>query len=304
MYRSYQSKTTPPSTPSAIKYLIGAFSLSLIISSLLNLFFINTLMYPVCEKWLSLSRSGLMNGYIWQLFTNPFISSNIGLGFSFIIHLLFTMYLVWMIGSMIIERVSFKSFLCFLICCSLGTSLAIGGTLLASPSLFVLSGISPILHSLILAWAMLYGEGVILIFFIIPMRIRTLAFGYLALITLMNLSAQNYIGILADLTGPVIAYFYCVLAWNLKAPFRPFHKFDNLLLDIKSSSSQLFLKIWAKDSSFASTKRYDFKTGKPLTTDDEFLDAMLDKISKKGKDSLSFRERWKMSRIVKKRRKD
>ena len=302
MNRSFRNQFTPSQTPKCLRYLIWSLIIGSLASALLNHFFLNSFMYPIAEKWIALSSSGIKHGLLWQLITYPLSSLSVGLSFGFLVKLFFTVYLIWMIGSMVVERISVSSFLSFILLVTIGTGALISSILYYSPSLFVLSGAFPILNSFFMAWTMFYGEGTVLLFFVIPMRIRTLSMGYFVLLTLMNLSSENYIGIVADLTGPVLTYLFAILIWNLKGPFKPLEKFDQALLNVRSFFQSSILKIGGVDLSFAKGKRYDFKTGKNIINDDEFLDAMLEKISKKGKESLSLRERWRMHRIVKRRK--
>jgi len=54
---------------------------------------------------------------------------------------------------------------------------------------------------------------------------------------------------------------------------------------------------------FSQSKIVDFKTGKPVETDETFMDAMLEKIAREGEQSLSRKERKQMDRIAKKKQK-
>ena len=54
---------------------------------------------------------------------------------------------------------------------------------------------------------------------------------------------------------------------------------------------------------FAKAKIYDFKTGQAILNDEEFMDAMLSKISMYGQSSLSFRrEHFRLKRILKEKK--
>jgi hypothetical protein len=50
------------------------------------------------------------------------------------------------------------------------------------------------------------------------------------------------------------------------------------------------------------SKIFDFKTGKAILNDEAFMDACLKKISEYGREGLTFRERWRMRRISKRKK--
>lgn len=58
------------------------------------------------------------------------------------------------------------------------------------------------------------------------------------------------------------------------------------------------LQAYAKNA-----KIYDFKTGRIVLDDDSFMDACLAKIADTGRDSLSWREKFRMKRISKRKKK-
>ena len=94
-------------------------------------------------------------------------------------------------------------------------------------------------------------------------------------------------------------YLYSVLVWDSLSPFRRLHPLEKKMIYLKRKWFHRFQKV--VDIEVQPSKVYDFKTGKAIIQDDDFMDACLDKISKKGKSSLTMRERFRMWRISRKK---
>src|SRR5262245_14401940 len=111
--------TPPPSvfwgpdiTPKAILNLILVTSIVAILVALTDPLF--TQIFGISlQTWLSLSWQGLQRYFIWQpmtyLFLQPLAPSGITL--FFLIGLAFNMYILWVMGSAILEAVGTKPFL-------------------------------------------------------------------------------------------------------------------------------------------------------------------------------------------------
>ncbi len=106
-----------------------------------------------------------------------------------------------------------------------------------------------------------------------------------------------FVSLIYYLLAPLAAYIYCVTVLGLQSPFPALHSIDSALERIKEKASATFFRA---DSS--SEKIYDIRTGNPVDRDERFMDEMLDKISKYGERSLTWRERRRMEEISKKRK--
>ena len=144
---------------------------------------------------------------------------------------------------------------------------------------------------------MLFPEVQVLLFFTIPVKIKWLILGILGVNVFIDLSHGNFLHCAPYISSALLGYFYALLVWHQQSPFTKLHALEKKIL--------YFMKKLQRNSpSYYSgpSKIYDFKTGNPILSDEEFFEVCLAKIASQGKNSLSLTERWKMRRISKKKR--
>ncbi len=276
MSYSHHQRLGPNRTPKALKnLLLWTLGISLF-SALFNNFFPQVLGWTSPYDWLSLSRWGMNHYFFWQFFTYIFVHPFVhGVSFSFLFSLAFNLYLIWIIGASILEKRGVAAFLSlyFLSGIFVGLVLMLVQTLMGSELSF--SGNTAVLYSLLITWIILNPEAQILLLVGMPLKARSLVLTVLAANLLIDLSVGDWQHVVAYLAGASFGFLYPLIAWKTKkaAPF-----------DTRG-------------------KIYDFKTGKAILSDEEFLDAMLSKISLYGKKSLTWRERWRLRRISKRKKK-
>ena len=95
-------------------------------------------------------------------------------------------------------------------------------------------------------------------------------------------------------------YFYSLLFWEILSPFQCLHTMEKRVIYFKRKMCHRYKKVG--DIEVIPSKIYDFKTGKAIIQDDKFMDACLEKISRRGKGSLNMHERFRMWRISKKKK--
>lgn len=284
-----QESIGPFSTPQVIKALILITTLTTIIVALTDGLMQSLLGVPL-DSLLSLSYWGVTHGLLWQLVTYIFLYNSLGYGItlSLIISVLFQMYLLWVIGSALVERYGTRHFL----------QLYLGSAVIAAMmALLVMSmtgyytviggATGPILAMLI-AWSMLNPESEFLLFLTIPVKAKWLIYGYLAMVFLVDLSQGDLVDMVYIFTSAIVGYLYGLWAWELSSPFEPLLPLDHNLLSFK--------KI------FVTQRSYDGKIiplDQRQADDEQFLDDMLTKVSAQGEKSLSWRERRRLSKISK-----
>lgn len=147
------------STPPGIKWL-------LIINVVL--FLLMPVMGGLMEQWLAFSPEVAF--LIWQFITYAFLHGSFG-------HIFFNMFAVWMFGRGLEYRWGTKAFLRFYLTCAAGAALV---HLLASivayfvfhrPPVPVI-GASGAVMGLLMAYAMLYGEETVYVYFVLPMKMK------------------------------------------------------------------------------------------------------------------------------------
>jgi membrane associated rhomboid family serine protease len=268
----------PSTTPWTLKSLL----LSIVVVSVLS-FYIG--------PYLVLSAASIRHLYLWQfvsyLFVHPFPAS--------ILHLAFNLYLIWTFGASLMER--FHPCLFF----SLFFGSAIAAGLLAwcvmisfhipSPLL----GSSPPLYALLTSWIILNPEARMLLFFAVPFKARHLLLGLIGLNLLIDLSRSDWIPLSAYIGAIFFGYFFTIIACRIRSPFPFLAGFEDGIFRILEKLTHLRIK------PIRHTKIYDFKSGEPVLKDEEFMDAMLARISLYGEGTVTPEERKRMQSISEKK---
>lgn len=237
---------------------------------------------PVLYSWLALSWAGIEQFYFWQLITYIFLERGpVSLGF--FIQLAFNMYVLWMFGSNLLERSHTRHFL-FLY---LGSALVAGLSALAFPHA-VLAGSTNAVYAILVAWMILNPESQLLLFFALPFKAQWLILGLIGFSLLVNLTAANWVDATSLVVSVIYAYLFTIVVWRQLSPFPVLNPFERKIL-------RLFEK--KKSEPYHRTKIYDIKSGSPVLDDDQFMDAMLDRISRHGAESLTPAEKKRMKQI-------
>lgn len=294
----------PGSTPNPIKQLIWITCIVSIFAAFLNNIFLNFLNSNGPQQILSLSWWGLGQWYIWQPVSYFFIQTSGAFGVSliFFFELLFNMYILWIMGSVLVERVGSSPFLRFYFICGIAIGLI---TLFLMPVLgqyTSLAGTTPLILGIMTAWTMLHPESELLLFFVLPVKAKWIIVGMIVVTFLINISNLNFINLFFYILGPFICYLYAVSVWGLQSPFSFTHFIDSKLGKLGNRIRSLFTKKEGSQMEVnTKDKIIDFHTGQTVMDDDRFMDAMLEKISKHGEKSLSWSERNRMKKISEKK---
>ncbi len=247
------------------------------------------------HELLGLSWWGFSRGMLWQPFSYLLLHhGQWGLSLGFFIGVLFHMYLLYMMGTAVYDHVGNRRFFLLYfgsgVVAGLATLMMMGGGLLV--------GSTPAVFGVLTLWAMLYPETELMLMFAGQVKGRWLWVIILGISILIDLSHAQFAGITTTITGALAGYFYGLVAFNLRGPFPQTHRFDAVIAGV----GQQFQKRRAHTQSmmqdaYKKAKVFDFKTGEAILDDEEFMDAMLAKISKYGEKSLSRKERKRMKVI-------
>ena len=217
--------------------------------------------------YLALSREGLEHGYVWQLLTYQFMHAGW-------LHLLLNCWAIYMFGRELEHLLGSRRFLALTFASGI-----VGGvfqvlTAMVWPALFdgAVVGASACAFGLVAAFAMIFPERelTMLVFFVIPVRMRAktlLIFSVVLALVLIVFPITN-VANAAHLGGMALGWFYVRKVLNPGLPGM------------------------ADKISFPLVKKVPAKTD---TDADEIsegdVDAILDKISARGIQSLTTRER-------------
>jgi membrane associated rhomboid family serine protease len=202
----------------------------------------------------------LGRGFIWQIFTYMFFHGSI-------LHILFNMLFLWMMGSEIERLWGSREFLKYYVLTGAGAGLV--NVLVQPTSGIPTIGASGAIFGLIIAFAMAFPDREILLYFLIRIKAKYFAIlvGFLELLALFLMPSAP-IARFAHLGGLVIGYVYL--------------KRRHLGRPLKRTVSA-----WQRDLTDAARRREEDRREAVQAE----IDRILDKINKQGISSLSDRER-------------
>lgn len=297
----------PDKTPPTIKFLITLTSIVAILSATIQSLFDLFALFPGPQKLLSLSWWGLNKGYIWQPFSFLFIQCpQDDLSFFFFVSLIFKMYLLWIIGSTVLEIIGKGPFVRLYLIGGIGAGLLALFSMKLTGQYEMVEGLTPILLILFTVWSMAFPETEIFLLFLIPIKIKWIAASCIGALLLIKLSHGELSDFFLYLFAVFIGYGYAVLVHGWYSPFRFTLRFDLWLSRVAAAvrKKMPFKKRTATKLSRAKPDIVDINSGQPIKDDDAFVDAMLAKISKKGEGSLSWSEKKRLQDISKNKMQD
>lgn len=240
-------------------------------------------LFPQIQIWLALSWTGIEHFFLWQLITHSlFEPGPASLGFLF--QIAFNMYILWMFGSNLIERSHTSRFLALY----LGAALVSGLTALAFPHA-ILAGTTNAVYAILVAWVMLNPNSQLLLFFALPFKAQWLIFALLGITLFLDVAASNWLGASTLASSILYAYLFTLIVWREQSPLSFLNSFERAVLRLLEQKK--------KHETYHRTKIFDIKSGEPVLNDDQFMDAMLDRISRHGESSLSSAEKKRMKEI-------
>lgn len=273
----------PSNTPFIIKFLLLLTALFSFISALQVSFFPGL---PFLN-WFSFSLPGLKNFLYFQPLTYAFLTSASGLSVGFFIHLIFNLYLLWMFGSSLAQNYSSWKFAFLFFGSAILSSLASLGMMSLFYPTYQLVGSTTMFYSYLIAWVVTNPYSEIRLFFAIPFRAKGLIIILLGLNLLFDLADGDLVAFTSRTTAAIFGYVYSVLVYKINSPFSFLERMEK--------------KIFRRKENIEEAKIIDIRTKKARVDDDVFMDEMLSKIAKDGKDSLSWKEKRRMIKISKKR---
>ena len=265
-------------TPKPIQQLIQLIAAVSVTSVLIDsIFTINT------QQFFALSPEG----YLWQLFTSLFFIPGPFFSFSYMLDVAFCLLILWLIGSLLYERIGKKKFFI-----AYALSGLVGGItalcmmqqthsfFYASECLYAILGIATL-------WTMSDPYQQLIIFFVLPIKAKWLLVFALAGTILSNLVDHNFAQAAAYFATFIFSWLFGLVVLRLEAPLTGW----SLLIGCAKKSTTGWTPFSMGD------------TYKLRTRDEHFLDKTLDKISKAGQESLSLYEKLRLKWISFKKKK-
>lgn len=151
------------------------------------------------RSYFALVPATFFEGRIWQLFTYMFLHGGLG-------HIFFNMLALFMFGSVLEREWGPREFLKYYLLTGLGGGLCYALFNFGSPVPTV--GASGAIYGLLVAYAVLFPNNVIYIWFVIPMKAKWFAVIFGVIEFLASFNAGSQVAHLAHLGGMVIGYVY------------------------------------------------------------------------------------------------
>jgi len=263
--------------PSIVRRLIIINIAMFILQIVLGIFF-----QVRVDEYLGLSALDVVRGWVWQLLTYAFLHST-----EDVWHIVFNMLFLYMFGREVEDVLGRRRFLIFYLTAAVFAGLVFVGfyflraavlsspVFADSPQLDVFRsvgipcvGASGAVMAVMMLFALYFPNRMVLMFFFIPMRIRTAVFVIVAIEALGILNLGSNIAHSAHLAG---------LLWGL-------------LFARLGPGVERFLQSRARPRAPA-----------PTISDERRLDEILDKVHRKGFNSLSWFERRFLKKMSRKR---
>lgn len=185
-----------PGMGSAVKYLLIANA---------ALFFVELVTRMHIIRWLGLTPAYIWHkGYIWQLVTYMFLHGGI-------FHLAINMFVLWMFGSELERTWGSNQFLKYYFLTGVGAGIL--SVIVTPNSTIPTVGASGAIFGLLVAYAMVYPNRLIYLWFFIPIKAKYLALilGAIELLSTLQL-ARDGIAHWAHLGGMLVGFAYLKLS--------------------------------------------------------------------------------------------
>jgi membrane associated rhomboid family serine protease len=222
----------------------------------------------------------IMGLQVWRFFTYMFLHGDF-------FHIAFNMFALWMFGSQVEARWGRNAFLSYYVVCGLGGALTYGAfNLFGSDAFHYMVGASGAIYGILLAYGLTFPNAIILVGFFLPMKAKyaVILFGLIELMATASGTGGN-VAHLAHLGGMLTGWIFLRLTVpgvgggpaDLSAAWRRYR------------TKQRMRVVRPDDRQGGGNGRTSGGgSSRPGTPPD--VDAILDKISREGLDSLTAEE--------------
>jgi len=238
----------------------------------------------IITRYFALWPIGSDSFYLWQLITYQFMHGNF-------MHILFNMFLLWMFGLEIENLWGSKKFLIYYLTCGVGAGLM---QILLAPAFTGLSGptvgASGAIYGVLIAFAMIFPDRYIFLWFLIPVKAKYLI-AFFIVLEFLSLGNMDLIARFAHLGGALVGFIYIMFDSRTNI------KLKNIFGSFKSSSGggtkTQFRRRPRTDSYVEDAEFYDIDSRKKSSggVTQEEIDRILDKISQSGYQNLTEKEK-------------
>lgn len=234
---------------------------------------------------LSLTNGIYLYSYFWQAITYPFVLTSFptGLTLVFLLDLFFSLYLLVFIGKFLTEKIGGKRFVALYLGAALFSAVIALIFMLFLHKPVVISGPNAPLIALLVVWGRAKKEEE-LFFFSFTIKIKWLATLLIAFWILSALSFHRDVEAAVYLLTATFAYLCTAFFWEKRAPIS-FKKTFSCFFPSKKNKENKIIDI---SHGFYSEEEF-------------FIEAMLEKIGKSGKEALTPQEMQRLNAIAEKK---
>jgi membrane associated rhomboid family serine protease len=216
-------------------------------------------------------KAGGYGFHLWQPLTYMFLHG----GFA---HIFFNMFALWMFGAEIENYWGTRHFTTYYFVCGIGAALINIVATMGEP--YPTIGASGAIYGVLLAFGMMFPDRYIFLYFLFPMKVKYFVAGFALIEFISGLGSRSMgsgsnVAHFAHLGGMLIGFIYIIIMRNEWSLRRWFNR-------IKDKSGK------PKGPTLHSVNRNPGQPG------DEEIDAILDKISSRGYESLTAEEKRKL----------
>lgn len=220
--------------------------------------------------YLGLVPNLFWHGYVWQIVTYMFLHG----GFW---HIFFNMFVLWMFGRVLEEVWGPKKFLIYYMITGVGAGLVNALVMAGSPVPTI--GASGAVYGILLAFGMMFPNQPIYLYFLFPVKAKYFVAVMIAIELFSGLNPNSHIAHFAHLGGMLFGFVY--LKWNdWTAGFR------RRMSEEKHDRNMKV--VWDRRQEIAKLQQE--------------VDALLDKINRRGLESLSPEEKRRLKEASQKLR--
>ncbi|OGC94715.1 MAG: hypothetical protein A2W25_16000 [candidate division Zixibacteria bacterium RBG_16_53_22] len=200
--------------------------------------------------------------YLWQLVTYMFLHGSMW-------HILMNMFILWMFGSELERTWGSREFTKFYFAAGIGAGIinVIFAALRPEMSLIPIIGASGAIYGILVAYAMLFPDRYVYVYFLFPVKVKYLVI-FLVAIEFFSTYQADGVAHFAHLGGALVGFLYLRYSWKWKLQKWPLAGFLQRL----------------------KTRAANKKRGEGSQIMDE-VDAILDKINRVGYDNLTRKEK-------------
>lgn len=273
--------------PPVIKNLLIINAIVYLVNNLLlaNIIIDNVPGDYVITRYFALWPIGSGNFYLWQLVTYQFMHGNF-------MHILFNMFMLWMFGLEIENFWGSKKFLIYYLVCGVGAGLmqillAPVFTGLAGPTV----GASGAIYGVLIAFAMLFPDRYIFLWFLIPVKAKYLIVFFIVL-EFLSLGNMDLIARFAHLGGALVGFIYIMLDSKVDIKFK--RMFSSFRSSSGGSGTGQFRRKPKQNRSYVEDAEFyeiDSRKKSSVEVSQEEIDRILDKISQSGYQNLTEKEK-------------